>query len=95
MATSTAKTKSYIPDFEAATERALEASERLTQAGRSITTAYLDGVEKYVDGVAQFERKLGEQARIDVVTDVFNAHAQMSQDLTKAGVRVARELIAA
>ncbi len=95
MATSTSKPKSFIPDFEAATERALEANERLVQAGRTITGAYLDGLEKYVDGLAQFERKLGEQSKVDAVNDLFTAHAQMSQDLTKAGVRVAREFIAA
>ena len=94
MATTSAKPKNFIPDFEAATERAMEANERLTHAGRSITAAYLDGVEKYVDGVVQFERKLGEQSKIDVVNDLFTAHAQMSQDLTKASLKVAREFIA-
>jgi hypothetical protein len=93
MATAT-KPTNFIPDFEAATERAREANERFAQAGRTITGAYLDGVEKYVDGVTQFERQLGEQAKVEVVTDLFNAHAQMAQDLTKASVRVARELIA-
>lgn len=93
--TTTTKPKTFIPDFEAATERALEANERLAHAGRSITAAYLDGVERYVDGVAQFERKLGAQSKLDVVSDLFTAHAQMSQDLTKASLKVARELIAA
>jgi endo-alpha-1,4-polygalactosaminidase (GH114 family) len=95
MATSTTKTNSFIPDFEAATERAREANERFAQAGRTVTGAYLDGIEKYIDGVAQFERKLGEQAKVEMVSDVLQAHAQMTQDLTKASVRVARELIAA
>ena len=95
MATATPKSKTFIPDFESATERVLEANERLTKASRTIGTVYLDGLEKYVDGLAQFERKLGEQAQVEVLTDLFNAHAQMSQDLTKAGVRVAREFIAA
>ncbi|HEX8977292.1 MAG TPA: hypothetical protein VF781_12320 [Solirubrobacteraceae bacterium] len=94
MATATSKTNTFIPDFEAATERAREANERFAQAGRTITGAYLDGLEKYVDGVAQFERRLGEQAKIEAVSELLNAHAQMSQDLAKAGVRVARELIA-
>lgn len=93
MATAT-KPNNFIPDFEAATERAREANERFVQAGATLTGAYLDGVEKYVDGVAQFERKLGDQTKVDVVTHLFNAHAQMTQDLTKASVRVARELIA-
>ena len=95
MATTTSKSKTFTPDFEAATERALEANERLTKAGRTVTTAYLDSVEKYVDGLAEFERKLGEQSKVELVADLFNAHAQISQDLTKAGVRVAREFIAA
>jgi hypothetical protein len=95
MATTTSKSKTFIPDLEAATERALEANERLAKASRTITGAYLDGLEKYVDGLADFERKLAAQSKVEVVTDLFNAHAQVSQDLTKAGVRVAREFIAA
>jgi hypothetical protein len=93
MATAT-KPSTFTPDFEAATERAREANERFAHAGRTITGTYLDGVEKYVDSVTQFERKLGDQAKIEMVTDLLNAHAQMTQDLTKASVRVARELIA-
>lgn len=95
MATATPKNNTFVPDFEAATERVREANERFAQAGRTITGVYLDGLEKYVDGLAQFERKLGEQAKVEGVSDLLKAHAQMSQDLTKAGVRVARELIAA
>ena len=95
MATTSAKPKSFIPDFEAATERAFEANERIAKASRTITGAYLDSLEKYVDGLAQVERKLGEQSKVEVITDMFNAHAQVSQDLAKAGVRVAREFIAA
>lgn len=95
MATATAKSKTFIPDFEAATERVWEANERFAKASRTLSTTYLDGVEKYVDGLAQLERKLGEQSKVEAITDLFNAHAQMSQDLTKAGVRVAREFISA
>jgi hypothetical protein len=94
MATTNSKLSSFIPDFEAATERALQANERYTEAGRKLTTAYLDGVERYVGGLTQFERKLGEQSRVDVVSELFHAHAQMTEDLTKAGVKAARELIA-
>jgi hypothetical protein len=95
MATSTTKSNTFIPDFEAATERAREANERFAQAGRTVTGAYLDGLEKYVNGVAQFERQLGDQVKVETVSGLFHAHAQMTQDLTKASVRVARELISA
>jgi hypothetical protein len=94
MATATPKQTTFIPDFEAATERAVQANERYAEAGRKLTYAYLDGVERYVGGLAQFERKLGEQSRVDVVSELFHAHAQMTEDLTKAGVKAARELIA-
>jgi hypothetical protein len=93
MATAT-KPNSFIPDFEAATERAREANQRFAQVGATMTGAYLDGIEKYVDGVTQFERKVGDQVKLEVVTDLLHAHAQMTQDLAKANVRVARELIA-
>ena len=95
MATTASKTNTFVPDFDAATERAREANERFAQAGRTITGAYLDGIEKYVDGVAQFERKLSEQAKVEVVSDLLTAHAQLTQDVTKTSVRIARELIAA
>jgi hypothetical protein len=94
MATTTSKKSTFIPDLEAATERALDANERLVEASRKVTGAYLDGVEKYVGGLAQFERRLGEQSRIDAVSELLNAHAQMTEDLTKAGLRATRELIA-
>jgi len=81
-------TTASTPDFEAATER-------FTAAGRTITSAYLDGIEKYADSVAQFERKLGEQSKVELVSELLGAHAQATQDLTKASVRFARELIAA
>lgn len=95
MATTTPKSKTFTPDFEAVTERALQANERIAKASRTVTSAYLDGLETYVDGLAQFERKLGEQTKVEVIADLINAYAQVSQDLTKAGVRVAREFIAA
>ncbi len=63
MATSNTHKSTFIPDLEAATERAVQANERLTEAGRKVTSAYLDGVEKYVSGMAQFERKLGDSVR--------------------------------
>ena len=93
MATTSSK-YTFIPDLEAASERAVQANERYAEAGRKLTHAYLDGVERYVGGVAQFERKLGEQTRVDVVSELLHAHAQMTEDLTKAGVKAARELIA-
>ncbi|MFZ0092146.1 MAG: hypothetical protein WAL63_21785 [Solirubrobacteraceae bacterium] len=96
MATSSSKQQTTIyPDFEAATERARESNERLFEAGRKVTLAYLDGVERYVHGLAQFERKLGEQSRLEPFNGVLGAHAKMTEDLTTATVSATRELIAA
>jgi hypothetical protein len=86
MATTTTK-NTFVPDLEAA-------SERFAEAGRKLTYAYLDGVEKYVSGVAQFERKLGEQAQAEPVASFLTAHAKLTEDVTKASVSAARELIA-
>jgi hypothetical protein len=94
MASSTTNGTTFIPDFEAASARALEASERAAEAGRKLAGVYFDGVEKYVGDLTQLERKLGEQSQIDGLTEIFHAHAQMTDDLTKAGVKAARELIA-
>jgi hypothetical protein len=94
MATST-KTNTALPDFEAATERAREANDRLAEVGRKVTTAYLDGVEKYVSSVAQFERKVGEQSKVDAVASLLNTHADLTEEMTKVSVSAARELITA
>jgi hypothetical protein len=94
MATAASKSSTVVPDLEAATERAREVNDRVTEVGRKVTTAYLDGVEKYVAGVTQFERKLAEQVNVEAVADLFDAHAKLTEDVTKAGVSATRELIA-
>jgi hypothetical protein len=94
MATST-KTNTIAPDFEAATERAREASDRLAEVSRKVTSAYLDGVEKYVSGIAEFERKLGTQTKVDAVASLLRTHADLTEEITKVSVSAARELITA
>ncbi|MDQ6778618.1 MAG: hypothetical protein M3071_20875 [Actinomycetota bacterium] len=92
----TAHTKNNVfPDLEAATERARETNDRLTEVGRKVTSAYLDGVEKYAESLADFERKLGKQTHVDAVASVFDTHAQLTEEVVKAGVSAARELITA
>ena len=83
------------PDFETATEQAREAGDKLVDAGRKVTNAYLDGLEKYVHGVAQFQRRLGEQSKLEPFSGVLTAQAKLAEDLTSASVTAARELIAA
>ncbi|HEY8625771.1 MAG TPA: hypothetical protein VIL82_07175 [Solirubrobacteraceae bacterium] len=95
MATSSTKTNTAVPDFEAATERAREANERLLEAGRKVSTAYLDGVENYISGLAQFERKVAEQSQVDAVASLLGAHAELTEEITKVSVSAAREMIAA
>ena len=93
MAATSTKSSTFTPDLEAATERAHEANERLVQVSRKVTTAYLDGVEKYVADFAEYERKLGEQTKVDAVANLLRTHAQLSEDVAKASVSAARELI--
>jgi hypothetical protein len=88
-------TNTIYPDFETATEQAREAGDKLAEAGRKVTNAYLDGVEKYVHGVAQFQRKLGEQSKLEPFSGVLSAQAKLAEDLTSASVSAVRELIAA
>lgn len=95
MATSSTKTNTAVPDFEAATERAREANERLLEAGRKVSTAYLDGVENYISGLTQFERKVAEQSQVDAVASLLGAHADVTEEITKVSVSAARELITA
>ena len=93
MAPTSTKTDAFIPDFEAAAERAREANDRLAEVSRKLTTAYLDGVEKYVSDFATLERKLGEQAKVDAVASLLSSHAQLSEGVAKASISAARELI--
>lgn len=93
MATTTTK-NAFIPDLEAAGERAVQANERIAEASRKVAGAYLDGVEKYVVGLAQFERKVGDQTQLEPLAGLLHAHAQLAEDLTKVSVKAARELIA-
>ena len=94
MAQTSSKQTPFIPDLEAAGERVREANDRFGEATRKVTGAYLDGVERYVAGITQFERKLAEQAQVEAVASVFNAHAALTDGVTKASVSAARELLA-
>ncbi len=94
MASNSTKQTSLYPDLEAAGERVREANERVIDAGRKVSHAYLDGVERYVSGLTQFERKLGEQSQLETVSSFLGAHAKLTDDVTKASVSAARELVA-
>jgi hypothetical protein len=95
MATTSTKSRTFVPDLEAATERAREANDRLVAVGRKVSSAYLDGVETYVAGLAQFERKIGEQSQVESVASLLGTHAQLTEDMVKANVSATRELITA
>jgi hypothetical protein len=95
MATSSIKTTTAVPDFDAATKRAREANDRLVEVGRRVTTAYFDGVEQYVTAIAQFEREIGEQSQVEAVASLFDTHAKLTEDVVKTSVSAARELITA
>jgi hypothetical protein len=95
MTATSSKTNTAIPDRDAATERAGQVNDRLAAVGREVATAYLDGIEKYVADFAKLERKLGEQANVDAVGNLFTAHAQLTEHVAKASISAARELITA
>jgi hypothetical protein len=95
MAISSTKTNPFVPDFAAAGERARDANERFAEVGRKVTSAYLDGLEHYVAGLAQVERTIGKQSRVEGVADLFDTHARLTEDVTKASVSAVRELITA
>jgi hypothetical protein len=94
MAAAQTKDQTLYPDFESAAEQARETGDKFLDASRKITNAYLDSVEKYVHGVAQFQRKLGEQSKLEPLTGMLTAQAKLAEDLTSASVSAARELIA-
>ncbi len=93
MAPANQRDSSDILNLDAAAERARETSHRLAQAGRQATTAYLDGIDRYATGVAKAERTLGEQSRFQPVSQMFDAHAKLTEDVVKAGVAATRGLV--
>jgi hypothetical protein len=90
----TSPTNPAVPDFEAAANRAHEAGDRLAEAGRKVTNAYLDGVEQYVAGFAKFQRTVGEKTHVEAVATLLDTHAKLTEDVVKASVSAARDLIA-
>ena len=95
MAATTTKSRTFVPDLDAATERAREANDRLAEAGRKVTTAYLDGVEKYVAGFRPV-RAQGRRADPGRGRRQPPPHPrEADRGVVKASVSAARELIAA
>ena len=87
--------QSIIPDLAAVNERIRETNDRWADATRKLTIAYLDGVDNYVAGVAKAERKLGAQSPVTALGDLVNIHADLTEDVFKAGVAATRELVSA
>jgi hypothetical protein len=95
MAAASSESSAFVPDLEAVIERTREANERLAEVGRQVTNAYLDSLEKYVTDLARFERELGQRSQVEAVADLFDGHAKLTEDVVRASVSAARELIAA
>jgi hypothetical protein len=95
MAATTQKNTILNPDWQAASERAIEAGERLVEVSRKTTGAYLDGVEKYITSITGFERKLSQQSQFAPFAGLLHAQADLTEDITTASLSAARELIAA
>jgi hypothetical protein len=95
MAATSTKSSAFIPDLEAATERAGEANDRLAEAGRRVAIAYLNVVETYVAEFAKFERKLGERIKVDAIASLVSTHAQLTEEVAKVSASAARDLIIA
>jgi hypothetical protein len=87
--------RTATPDIDAATERVRAANDRITEAGRKVTTAYLDGVDRYVTGLTNAERKLAKQSQFEAFGQLLNVHADLTEDVFKAGVSATRELVSA
>ena len=93
MATQTKQASPFTPDFDAAFEQARETGDKLVGASRKVSGAYLDGVEKYAGHVADFQRKIGEQVKVEPFAGVLAAQAKLTEELATAGITAARELI--
>jgi hypothetical protein len=90
----TTTTKNPVESPDAATEQFKELNERLLDAGRRVGNLYVDGYEKTVQGVTAFQKKLGEQSRIEGVQTLVEAQADLTRELAKAQTTAAREILA-
>jgi hypothetical protein len=81
-------------DRDTAGVRAQELNDRFADTGRKVGSLYLDSYEKTVDGFVSAERKLAERAPVPFTSELVNAHADLTHDLSKACVKVAREILA-
>ena len=64
-------------------------SESTKKAGNT----YLDAYEKTVNSIADFQEKLGEQSRVDLVSRIASAQANLTRNVGTAYSSAARSLL--
>lgn len=93
MATTRTRTATNDFDFDAATSQFRELNERVAEASKKAGNLYVDAWEKTVTGFAALEEKVAGASRVDWVTDVVGAHANLTRDFGRTYAAGARDLL--
>ncbi len=92
MATST-HSKTSIPTFDAAFDRAGEAGEQFASAARKAGNLYLDTYEKAVDRTVELERRIAHATQQAWLRDLIEAQADFTRELAGSYTSTARTLL--
>jgi uncharacterized protein YbaP (TraB family) len=75
-------------------ERLQEFNDRFVDAGRKASQLYLETTEKTLTALADVEAKLADASRVDWLSAVFTAHADLTRDLARVYASTGREILA-
>ena len=88
MATATARNQT-----EATTERIRDLNERIVAASKQAGGAYLDAYEKTLESIADYQENAAKPTDVEWISNVVDAQARFTRELTKLYVNTGRELL--
>jgi hypothetical protein len=68
-------------------------ADRIVEAARGAGNSYLDTTEATAKRVAELQKSVGEATRVELISTVADAQANLTRDVTDAYVSAGRKLI--
>lgn len=68
-------------------------ADRVAEAARNAGHSYLDTTQATAKRVAELQQSIGEASRIELISTVADAQANVTRDVTEAYVSAGRKLI--
>jgi hypothetical protein len=87
------KTNPVTDTIETASERLAEINEKAASSSRKVGAAYVTSYENAVLSLADSYEKAAGASRVEWVTTVASAQADLAREITKAYTAAARELV--